>query len=387
MLVRPLACIAIVLLHLLAGCASVQAPLAPAPPSELFHDSAFAAPADAVGAADLFTLSPAMRAYLKSTEFTRLLRSEGLERGLVEALYRKGQLKLEYDAAQTRNAAQTFDARVGNCLSLVIMTAAFARELGLTVRYQNVQVDQSWSRMASLYVASTHVNLSLGRIGQREHLTIDFLPSGDAASLQSHPLAEDEVVAMYLNNRAAEALAQDRISDAYWWARAAVLQYPRAVNAYNTLGVIHRQHGDRARAARAFEAALQREPENTIVMHNLVPVLALLGRQDESRALAARLASLEPVAPFHYFNLGMKAMENSDFVQAKALFAREVRRAPYYHEFHFWLALAHLRLGETFAARAEIRLALDTSTTRDASALYSAKLEQLRSIAARAPAY
>ncbi len=49
---------------------------------------------------------------------------------LFEALYSKGQLKLEYDSAKTRNAAQAFAARSGNCLSLVIMTAAFAKEMG-----------------------------------------------------------------------------------------------------------------------------------------------------------------------------------------------------------------------------------------------------------------
>ena len=40
-------------------------------------------------------------------------------RALIDALYRPGALKLEYDAGTTRNAAQTFEARAGNCLLLV----------------------------------------------------------------------------------------------------------------------------------------------------------------------------------------------------------------------------------------------------------------------------
>lgn len=384
MAIRPIACI-VFAAQLLAGCASVSvAPLPP--PSELLRDAVFAAASEPIGAADLFTLSPAMRSYLKSPEFGRHRHADGAERGLVNALYKQGELKLEYDSAKTRNAAQTFGARSGNCLSLVIMTAAFARELGLNVRYNNVMIDEAWSRHGSLYVASTHVNLSLGRRGQREALTIDFLPPEDVAGYHSHPLDEDEVVAMYLNNRAAEALTAKRIDDAYWWARAAVLQYPASVTALNTLAVIYRQHGELALAEQVFTTALQREPENTILMHNLVPLLALNGKQAESTALAGRLAKLEPVAPFHYFNLGVKAMELGDFAQARALFEREVKRAPYYHEFHFWLALAHLRLGETTAARTEIRLALDTSTTREASDLYAAKLAHLRGAAVRLPA-
>ena len=74
----------------------------------------------------------------------------------------------------------------------------------------------------------------------------------------------------------------------------------------------------------------------------------------------------------------MKAMERQDYHAAKALFTREVRRAPYNDEFHFWLGVAHLRLGEAAQAREQIALALDNSTTRDGQALYSAKLAHLR---------
>jgi Tfp pilus assembly protein PilF len=370
---------------LIGGCAGVPPPMAPT--AQLFSDAAFAAPSEPIGAAELFTLSPDMRAYLRSDEFSAQVRSKGTQHGLIDALYKKGELKLEYDARMTRNAAQTFRARAGNCLSLVIMTAAFAKELGMAVQYQNVMTDNVWSRAGNLYFASTHVNLSLGK---RAHnlpsapdtrmLTIDFLPPQDMAGYRTHPLDEDTIVAMYMNNRAAEALAQERLDDAYWWARAAVAQYPSVVVGYNTLGVIYQRHGNPQLAERAFRTALVREPESILVMQNLVPVLVSLGKNEEAQALARRVASIEPNPPFHFFNLGMAAMRERDYAAAKALFAREVQRAPYYHEFHYWLALACLRLGESAYAREQMALALETSTTLDTRDLYSAKLAQLRSL-------
>lgn len=57
----------------------------PAPPPSLFLDAAFAPPSETIGAADLFTLSPAMQAYLRSPAFTALLRTRGRERGLLDA--------------------------------------------------------------------------------------------------------------------------------------------------------------------------------------------------------------------------------------------------------------------------------------------------------------
>jgi Tfp pilus assembly protein PilF len=370
---------------LLAGCAS--APPAPPVPSQLFSDAAFAAPSEHIGADDLFALNPEMRAYVNSPAFRAQLRDKGLEHGLVDALYKKGELKLEYDSAMTRNAAQTFEAGSGNCMSLVIMTAAFAKELGLNVHYQNVVVDETWRRSGGLYLASGHVNLSIGKppmLNLRSYetvdrtLTVDFLPPKDMAGYRTHPLKEDAIVAMYMNNRAVEALLQDQVDNAYWWARAAVKQDPSFVVAYNTLGVIYLRHGDKQLAERTFRMALERAPENLLVMQNLVPLLAALGKNEESQALARRVTAIEPNPPFYFFNLGMQAMERKDYQAAKTLFAREVRRAPYYDEFHFWLGLAFLRLGEAAQAREQIALALDTSTTGDGRALYSAKLAHLR---------
>jgi Tfp pilus assembly protein PilF len=375
----------ILLLSVLGGCAATR-PAAPPPTAWLFSDASFAPPAERIGADDIFALSGEMRAYLHSGEFAAQLRKKGPERGLVDALYQKGELKIEYDSSTTRNAAQAFRARTGNCLSLVIMTAAFAKELGMTVQYQSVMVDETWSRSRDLYLNSTHVNLTFGKRSvdslrgyeANRMLTIDFLPPQDIAGYRTYPLEEDAIVAMYMNNRAAEALVQDRIDDAYWWARSAVAQHPAFTMAYNTLGVIYQRHGNALLAERVFRSALEREPENVIVMQNLVPVLTALGKGDEAQAMTRRVASIEPNPPFHFFNLGMAALYKNDYKGAKALFEREVRRAPYYHEFHFWLAIACLRLGEAAQAREQMALALDTSTTRDSRELYSAKLAHMR---------
>ena len=60
------------------------------------------------------------------------------------------------------------------------------------------------------------------------------------------------------------------------------------------------------------------------------------------------------------------------------MFAREVDRAAYYHEFHFWLALAYVGLGDMERAREHMSIAVDNSTTRHDHDLYAAKLERLR---------
>ncbi|MEP7183346.1 MAG: tetratricopeptide repeat protein [Betaproteobacteria bacterium] len=329
-------------------------------------------------------MSDEMKRYL-SVEIASELRAKGSQQGLIDALYHHGQLKLEYDAAMTRNAANAFHARTGNCLSLVLMTAAFAKQLGLPVRYQSVFTDETWSRIGDIYYLIGHVNLSIGKgpddgganNGDRDLVMIDFLPTRDVRGIRTRAIGEETVVAMFMNNRAAELLAEGQLDDAYWWAREAVRQEPRFLSAYNTLGAIYQRRGRPADAERVYAYVLEREPGNTRVLSNLVPVLTELGRVDEAQEMSRRLARLQPYPPFSYFNRGQAAMEAGDYRAARDLFAKELDRAAYYHEFHFWLAAALAKLGDNQHAREHLRMAMDTSTTRREHDLYAAKLERI----------
>ena len=373
----------------LGGCATAPAPQAP--PGDLFADHLFAPANATLGEADIFALTPAMQLYTR--EVQRHRRGREIRRALFEALYQRDGLQLEYDSAMTRTAAQAFEARQGNCLSLVIMTAALANELNIPVVFQDVPVEDTWSRSGDLYFNSGHVNLKLGRIfrdtlntyDSASYMVVDFQPPPDGRMKEGNVIARHTVVAMFMNNRAAEALARERFDDAYWWARQAIAADPALLYAYNTLAVVYRRHGDAALAERTLRWALEREPKSTMVLNNLAQLLDAEGRKDEAGVLRERLARLQPVAPFHYFNLGRTAMAMGDWKRARTLFERELQRDPDYHEFHAWLAAALRQLGDHRRADEHIKRARDTSTTRNDHALYAAKLDRLRAQAGQLP--
>ena len=379
--------IASLLSVLLAACAT-------APPIErpehLFKDNLFAVSSEPVSVEAVFALNDSMRRYI-ATNIGGKVKSANRQRDLFEALYSKSKLKLEYESTMTRNAAQAFDARSGNCLSLVIMTAAFAKALGLPVRYQNAMVEDSWSRSSGIYFASGHVNLSLGKrpsdaqatYDEADWLQIDFVPTQYGRARRLRIIGEETVVAMYMNNRAAESLERGQLDDAYWWARHAIGQDPRFLSAYNTLGVIYRHHGNLAEAEQVLKFVLAREPANANTTSNLIVVYNDQGRFAEAAALNRRLEQIWPDRPFQYFDQGLAAMQAGDYRMAKEMFAREVRRDPYYHEFNFWLARALLSLGEIKQADRYLAIAAEYSPTRADHDLYAAKLDRLRAIQAQ----
>ncbi len=366
----------------LAACAGPQG-LAP-PPDALLDDSLFAAPSERIGADAVFAISEPMRQYLQRPDVIAELRRKGVSRGLLESLYTTGELKIDYDTGMTRTAAQAFDARAGNCLSLVVMTAAFARELGLQVRYQSAYLEETISRSGNLILRSGHVNVTVGRrfVDPRypvaEDMTVDFLPPEELKGLRTREIAEATVLAMFMNNRAVEALVDGRIDDAYAWAREAVLQDPAFLGSLSTLGVVYLRRGALPQAAAVFRHVLERDDDNRTALANLATTYTRQGRMADAATLQRRLAQIEPEPPFYYFNLGMAAMKKHDFDAAKAMFSRELARDEDNHEFHYWLGVVDFRLGNVEQAREHMARALEASTTRRERELYTAKLDWIR---------
>lgn len=372
---------ATLVLCLLAGACAELPSTAPRP-SALFHDALFAAPSAPVDPRQVFALSDAMKAYVRDELASQ--QYKGARQVLIDAVS-QGQLKLEYDSVITRNAAEAFEAKTGNCLSLVIMTAAFAKAMDIEVQYNSAVFGDQWSRNGNVYFLNGHVNITLGKrpsdprvlYDQAESMTIDFLPGSEIRGLRSTQVGEDTILAMYMNNRAAEALVRGRLDDAYWLAREGIRQNPQFWPAYNTLGVIYLRRGSPEMAEPVFRRVLQSDPANTRALANLGLTLARLGREADAARVDQQLARVEGEAPFRYFHAGLAAMEAGDFKTARDLFAKEVRRAQDYHEFHFWLGLAELRLGNIDVARSEFSLALEASTTRRDHDVYASKLARL----------
>ena len=367
---------------LLTACASAP----PMPPAgDLFHDELFAPPSEPIDPADAMAVSPEMRQYL-ATKIPNVARHSDRKRLLIDALYNKDELRLEYDAAQTRTAAQAFNARQGNCLALVMMTSALAKELGLAVRYREVLGTDELERFGDIYLSVGHVNLSLddrpshnGIVGiaLEDSLTVDFVPSRNAQVSRTRPIREQTVIAMYLNNRAVEVLTRGDVTGAYWWVRQSIQEDPEYTSAYLTLGVVYRKHRRPDLADPVLARVTEREPGNIRAITNRMLVLQDLGRVNDAVSLQKQLERMDPHPPYSYFREAMTAMRERRFELARDLLARESARAPHNHEFQFWLAVANLELHDTDRARAHLKLAIEYSTTRKDRDLYAGKLAKL----------
>lgn len=366
---------------LLQACATVPQASLPAPP---LLDEAFQPAPVLPGKEALLALSPEMVEFLHKTIEPKA-RAIGSKEGLIRSLYQDGKLQIQYDGEKTRTAAETFSDGRGNCLSLVLMTAAFARELHVPIYFRSVLVDPQWTRGTDLMFRAGHVNLGLGtRLQERgtsstmdSPMIVDFLPEEQRRADRAVEVSESTVLAMFYNNRAAEHLYDGDVRSAYWWARAAVLADGRFSGGFNTLSVLYRRMGRLDLAEQVLAQILALEPDNEVSLANMVVVLREAGRRQDQARYEARLAALQPVPPYQYFDQGVEAMKRADFRAADALFAKELARSANNHELHFWAALAKLGVGQQERAARHLALAAETSPTAGQQRLYEAKLNKL----------
>lgn len=378
----------------LAGC-SVAPQASPAGGDELPLADALFQPVEVLSPDDLFRLDPIMRAHLER-ELRSPLRPDPSRpeattaaHRLVRALGSGGPLRLDYDASRTRTAQETFHERAGHCLSLVILTAAFADAMGLEVRFHSVPSAETWEQQGDLQFHVGHVNLALStrpRLGGSavwdEWLLVDFLPGADLKRQRHDPLTRERVVAMFMNNRAAEHLAQGQLDAAYAWAAQSLRQDPAFAGAANTLGVVYLRRGEPAWAERALRHALrQAQDDDSARAHawsNLALALQRQGREEEAQLARAEWQRRQPVVPFADLLAAQEAMRQGEWDRARRLVQRELTRMPDQHELHYWLAVALVNLGQNAQAALHLDRAIAQASSRPQAEVYARKRQALQ---------
>lgn len=384
---RPAVLLAAALLlgQVLPGCTTPRPP----PITPLLHDALFGDPPRPSQADQALALDTSMRAYLDQQLASGALR-RSQPRTLTDLLYKHSGLQLQYDADYTRTAAQAFADRSGNCLSLVLMTAAFAQAVGMEVHFQSARIDDVFSRSGDLTLRNGHVNLVLGPAAStfgrpalaggadNQRLQVDFAPPDELRGLHTQPISQATVLAMFMNNRAAEALVRRQPAQAYAWVRESLRHDAAFWPAFNTLGVVYQRAGHLAEAAAAFEQVLARDGQQIAAIVNLVQVLQAQGRHGEASTWDARRRQLEPVAPFQHLQLGDAALARGAVAEALDHYATELRLAGDSAELQGRLAQAHARHGDLAAAQQALQRALASSASPAEQQRYAGKLARLR---------
>ena len=267
---------------------------------------------------------------------------------LQNALFDTTRFTFDYEAGLTETAAQALAARRGNCVAFTNLFIAMARSRGLRVRAGYIQPRVTGEKHGDLIYVNTHV-VAVYPLHDR-YIVFDFYRTGEDPSRRIRLLDDFELAALWVNNRAVDALSAGDYARAEALLTAVIRLAPGFAAAEGNLGVLLKRRGDIPGALDAYRRALALSPRDPSVLGNLAALYSGLGREREARA-ALRLADLSVATPYTILARGDLEAADGRFDDALRFYRRAARLDPKLPDPHVSIARVAAAAGRLDEAR------------------------------------
>ena len=380
------------LLLLLVGCQSTPAPDYRTQVATLFLDEHFDTEQVLPAPDTIFNLPPAVASEVRRRYERDKLGSRGRQDAheWLSEFIREQDGGFEYRDHLTRGAAETFQRREGNCLSLVLLTTALADALDVPVQYQEVEVQPIWDKWGQFYLINGHINVRLYAPEDSysvaltsRSILVDFLPERAVRGYTSRRINRSTVTAMFYNNLAAEALVNGDLDRAYVLTKRSLHHQPDFVSAINTLGVVYRRAGMDEQAEKVYRYAINHPGDHLNPMSNLALLLGEQGRLDEWSKIHRKLELARIRNPFYYYDMAEEAYTRRAYSEAVDWYMRAVKLADYQPEFFLGLSKSYWQLGDKDRAESSMSRAIKLATDEEDKQRYQYKLKAMKNYAKR----
>ncbi|HKL50328.1 MAG TPA: tetratricopeptide repeat protein [Wenzhouxiangellaceae bacterium] len=384
---RPMPMLFAAAVSLLAGCAGPS-------PREVEHDdlrsrapalnaSLFGEPVPVPEFSEMVELTPEQQADFKRFFHSGVNSRHEPHQRVYEYLTRRlGDTDFQH---RTLSASTTIDTRSGNCMSLALVTTAFARLADVEIGWQLADADPVYSSEGSVIYSAEHIQTRLYRpefslnshsfAFGRPYLLVDYYT--DNAPSSGTALSEFEMIALVYQNLAVEALAEGRLDESFWHLRAALEYDPVNSNLYNALAVVHRRAGDARTAEALYRFALDEFGDRLIILRNYRKLLLANNRIEDADRVERRIMVLPDPDPYPLLGLGDEAADQGKPDVALAYYRRAAEVAPYLHEVYLKMAQIHTQRGDLKRAERALRKARDHAWADSDQQRYQAKLTAL----------
>lgn len=327
-----------------------------------------------------FKLSPQQEANILAA--VQIKELQGFKRH--EALYEVLQERLDNFTyyGETYSAETSMRLNQGNCMSLAVLTTAYAKLLGLDFSYREVNTLPIFSKKNNLILSSSHVQTIIydaefttqpGQLFlQKPGLVIDYFPSKNNRS--GKYLDEDAFIAMYYQNLAGDALVDNNLDKAFLLASKAYTFDQDNIDVINSLAIIHRRAGDNESAEAIYLAGLKKEQSSLSLLSNYVMLLKSQNREAEAEHYQSQLSQLNDPNPFHWLEEAYIAEQNHETNKAKHFYLKALKQAPYLHQAYLGLYHIYRQKGQYVKAKNMMRKALEWTYEVEQRKQYKYKL-------------
>ena len=285
----------------------------------------------------------------------------------------------------TYNADLASTEQAGNCLSLAILTKAYASLVGLKVEFRKVNSAPVYSLDNGIISLSSHVQTHIHAPPQMNSnkfsfffskVIIDYFPSSRGAI--GGVVSDDDFVSMYYQNLAAKALMTNDFNMAYSLLAAALQLSSNNIVTLNTLAVLHKKAGKLDLAESIYRHILEQTEGSVSVLSNYVILLEKMNRNEVAAVYEDMYMEIEDDNPYRWHDLANEAYKKEKYSKALYLYKKSADMAPYLHENYFGQAKVYFQLGNNNKASKAMEKASDLAYTLADEKRYLAKLHTLQ---------
>lgn len=283
---------------------------------------------------DLFGLSDEMKAFAKQAVESGHNQDEQVEL-LHRALLSSQGIGIRYSLSSTGTPIEIFENKKANCLGHSLLFVSMARYLGLNAYVNQVMIPPYWNLNEATsnkdsFLLIKHVNVKIKlrkiaytsapdgkvQIGTRPEIVIDLEMRRFRSIYHQILLKDDEVAALFYNNRAMELMADGQTKDAFLYLKRALDFQPNANFVWSNLGTLYRRQGQMELAEAVYLKALSIHPSDLTVLNNLAGIYKQIGRDEEMAIYQAKVKKYRESNPYYLYQMAVRAKEDGHWDKA-----------------------------------------------------------------------
>lgn len=283
---------------------------------------------------DLFGLTDEMKSFAKEAVATGRNQDEMVEL-LHKALLGSEGKGIRYSLSSTGTPTEVFENKKANCLGHSLLFVSMARYLGLNAHVNQVMIPPYWNlneatNSKDSFLLIKHVNVKIklrkfsyasgpdGRIqiGSKPEIVIDLEMRRFRSTYHQVLLKDDEVAALFYNNRAMELMADGQTKDAFLYLKRALNFQPKANFIWSNLGTLYRRQGQMEIAEAVYLKALSIDPSDLTLLNNMAGIYKQMGRHDEAAIYQVRVKKYRESNPYYLYQMAVRAKEGGNWDNA-----------------------------------------------------------------------
>lgn len=286
---------------------------------------------------------------------------------------------------KTYNAEKTMELNTGNCMSLAILTTAYAKLLGLNFSFREVNTIPIFQKENNLILSSSHVQTIVYDANfiensnniyiQKPGIVIDYFPNKN--NRVGKAFGESTFTSMYYRNLSADALIDNKLTEAFMLAEKAFRIDSQNIETINLLAVIHRRAGDDLGAENIYQAGLKIEENSLALISNYIMLLRKQKRFKEASAYQNQLDQLDDPNPYHWLEQAYIAEKNQQTNKAVYYYQKALVNAPYLNQAYMGLYKIFRKKGHKLKAKNMLSKALEWTYEIEQRKQYKQKLYSL----------